>query len=506
MTRLTLILPILAVLFTMAACTQDSPTRIRYEMERLAFQTNKMAEQLGIQPELMTSDDSLKLKTAHEDIIAYYYQHKTDDDIAADSLTLRQMSRLALRSQFYIAKHYQAQKNYDSLITSLRQIGDEIPALPDDFVAAQMKIAITYKNLREFDSTLAIYQRILDNNFPPLDYQQQVNTNIMNIPLDRVKIAKSLKDDQRYDQYSFSALEYYGRLKSEFSENQELNRSAKIHLARLFSFSERWQDAIDQLYEIKDSTNQVDISAAVLIGNIFNGPINNLDSALEKYQYIIDRQPDSAIIGRILLDMGKIYCSKGDYVKGRRYLVDLKRKFQYNSRLMSQTQLVYAQSFHADRDWDRALLEFQWLLDNYPYTEPAFQAARYIPEYLMAEGDIELADIWYNRGIEFYQQAADNNQGQPIALAAYSYMADVYRHTDRAQEALESLEKIHSLAPKTLIAAKALYNAAGIAINTLGDSTLAQDYLDRLKKEYGTTDSTTINQDEKENINIESLQ
>ncbi|MFH1699163.1 MAG: hypothetical protein ABIE07_01135 [Candidatus Zixiibacteriota bacterium] len=506
MIRIILIFTIIAGLSIMAACTQDSPDRIRYEMEKMAFQTDKIAEQLSIQPELITSDDSLRLKSAHENIIAFYHHHKTNVSIAADTLTLQQMARIAVASQLHLARYYQARREADSLIAAFRHIGNDIPAMPDDIVAAQIQIARTYKDLKQYDSTLAIYDRVLENQFPPLDYRQRVNTNIMNIPLDKIKILKSLKDDQRYASFTNSALEYYGRLKTEFSSNQDLNRSAKVHTARLYALTEKWQDAINQLYDIKDTSGQIDIPSAILIGNIYNGPINNLDSALEMYQYIIDRQPDSSIIGQMLLNIGKVYCSKNDYFEGRKYFVDLKRKFPYSSRLMSQTQLVYAQSFQADNDWDRALLEFQWLFDNYPFTEPAFQAARFIPEYFMAEGDIELADIWYNKGIEFYQQAADNNQGQSVALAAYTYMADIYRSTDRTQEALEFLEKIHALAPGSLIGAKALYNAAGIAYKDLGDSVRAQNYLDRLNKEFGITDSTTINENENTNINIDALQ
>ncbi|MEE9442865.1 MAG: tetratricopeptide repeat protein [candidate division Zixibacteria bacterium] len=506
MTRLATILSIIASLFIIAACTQDSPARIRYEMEKIAFQAEKMTEQLSIQPELITVDDNLRLKTAHENIIAYYHRHKTDENIVADTITLRQMARIALGSQLHLARYYQTGRQVDSLIAAFRRIGNEIPALPDDIVSAQLNLAIAYKGFRQYDSTLAIYDRVLENYFPPLDYKQRVNINIMNIPLDMIKISKSLKDDRRFASFTNSALEYYGRLKSEFSSNQELNRSARIHTARVFALAEKWRDAIDQLYDIKDTTGQLDINSAILIGNIFNGPLNKLDSALEMYHSIIDRKSDSAIIGQMLLDIGKIYCSKGDYVEGRKHFADLKRKFPYSPRLMSQTQLVYAQSFQADNDWDRALLEFQWLLDNYPYTEPAFQAARFIPEYFMADGDIELADIWYKKALEFYRQAAENKQGQPTELAAYTYMADIYRYTNRIPDAFETLERIHTLAPKSLIGAKALYNAAAIAYKDLGDSVRAQNYLDRLNKEFGTTDSTIINQDEKTNINIESLQ
>jgi hypothetical protein len=55
------------------------------------------------------------------------------------------------------------------------------------------------------------------------------------------------------------------------------------------------------------------------------------------------------------------------------------------------------------------------------------------------------------------------------------------------------------------LGAKALYNAASLAYQDMGDSLLAQDYLDRLIEAFGTTDSSQIHEEEID-LDIESIE
>ena len=145
-------------------------------------------------------------------------------------------------------------------------------------------------------------------------------------------------------------------------------------------------------------------------------------------------------------------------------------------------------------------------MENHPYSEEAFRAALYIPEHFKSDNDQKLADIWFDRAIDFYNQAIQNQQGRPVAVAAYTFLSDTYRRLERWEEAMQSLDKIYSLTAGTRMGAQALFNAARVAYVEMEDSARAQGYLDILKQEYGTTDSADINQPDTTEINLDNIQ
>jgi tetratricopeptide (TPR) repeat protein len=267
-----------------------------------------------------------------------------------------------------------------------------------------------------------------------------------------------------------------------------------------------WDQAIGELEQILDTTGQIAVPALAIMANIYNGPVDNTTRAIEIYRMILDRKPDSTIIGSTLLRLGAALCREKDYTEGRSVLADVRDKFARLPRMAAQAQFYYAQAYEAEDDWERALSEYQWLMENFAYTEEAFQAARHIPEKFEENGNDRLAEIWYNRAEEFYLRAARAKQGQGIEVLAYSFLAELYRITEQWEKAIEALEKIHSLVPGTQVAAKSLYNAATTAYRNMGDSIKAQGYLDQLMAEFGTADSSRIYQENETQFDMESIE
>jgi tetratricopeptide (TPR) repeat protein len=207
-----------------------------------------------------------------------------------------------------------------------------------------------------------------------------------------------------------------------------------------------------------------------------------------------------------MLRLGAALCSREQYDEGRRVLADLKRKFERYPNLAAPAQYFFARSFDAQDRWDRALSEFQWLLENHPYTEESFKAALYIPRHFAREGDEKLTGIWYERSEQFFRDAARVKQGERVELVAYTYLADLYRLQEKWNRTLEIFEKIHSLAPKSRLGAEAMYHAAAVSYQVLQDSARAEDYLDRIRRQFGTTDSSLVLEEEQTDIDFESIE
>jgi tetratricopeptide (TPR) repeat protein len=492
-------------LLSLTRCSNDSAEKIRYDMEKLAYAAGRAAERINVQRDLTTAQDSLKLKSACQAVLDYYIENRNRSEVAGNKTILSEMEKMAISASVQLAKYYIAHRELDSVIAAYRRIGADIPADKNDLAGANLALALTYRSAYLFDSTLALYDAIIADYYPPADSLDRINTDVISLPIDKIDIARAMGDSDRVKIFARQALDYYSRLKTEYP-NSLLFRTAAIYAARIHAMNKDWDKAVDQLKQIKDSTGQVEVRAAFLIANIYNDSKKEVDKAIEMYQEIIGREPDSSVIGGTMLRLGAALCSQKNYEEGRKTLAELKKKFARYPQLTARAQLFYARAFESQGRWERALSEYQWLMENHPYTEDAFQAALHIPDHFAAENDDKLAEIWYDRAVEFYLNAAQKRQNQPIAVAANMFLADVHGRTGRWKEAVDSYDKIYSMVPKTRTGAMALFNAARVAFNQLEDSTLAQTYLDRLRAEFGTSDSTSIHRDDLPEIDLKSLE
>jgi tetratricopeptide (TPR) repeat protein len=505
MSRTIIAIAAVFLLVVFGGCSRNSGEKIRYDMEKLYFAAGKSAERINIQPDLATTADSAALKAAYQEILRFYFDHRNDPKVSGNDSVRTAMERMAVTTEAQLARFYAAQRQADSVIAAYRKIGRDIPAGREDLGGATLALALTYRALNDLDSTLTIYDRLLAGYFPPWDSLERVNTDVIAVPIDKIKIGQALKDSAMTARFVREALEYYGRLKSTYPGSITA-RTASIYIGRTHAMVQQWDQAIAELQNVTDSTGQLAVQAEVLIAGIYEGPKNDPRRAIDLYRRILDRKPDSATVGRAMLRLGRALCEVKEYEDGRQVLADAKKKFERYPNLVAPAQLQYAQAFEQQGRWDRAVSEYQWLMENYPYSEEAFRVALHVPEHFASIKDQKMADIWFNRAIEFYQSAAQNRQGQPISIAAYSFLADTYRRLGRWREALDALDKIYALAPKSPLAARALYNSARVAYQELKDSTLAQSYLDRLNSTFGTTDSASIHQRENPEFNLESIE
>ncbi len=499
-------IPAILLITVSLGCSQDSDRKIRYDMEKLNFRAGKISERINIQPQLATPADTAALMSAHQDIIDFYTANRDNPAVAENDSIRNEMTRMALQAQLQIARLHLAARKSDLAIEAYKRIGDEIPVPPQDDIQVKLELALTYRSQEMYDSTIAIYDRLLETYYPPLKSNGKVNSDVAAIPIDRLRIVRAVKETGDVDRAVQNAVEYYARLRTDFPDNEELTRASFINASRIYTMTEQWGKALDQLQQIKDSTGATDVSAMFMMASIHGGPRRDAQKAIQIYREIIDRDADSSLIGNSMLRLGAALCALERYDEGRRVLADLKKKFERFPILAAPAQYYYAQSFDAQDRWDRSLSEFQWLMENHPYSEEAFKAAIYIPRHFQREGDDKLANIWFDRSERFFEDAARVKQGERVEMVAYTHLADLYRLQERWQKALETLEKIHALAPKSRLGAEAMYFAAAVSYNNLNDSVRAAGYLDRIRQQFGTTDSTLVLEEEETDINPESME
>ncbi len=502
----TYLIPILVCLvISMIGCGQDSAEKIRYDMEKLIYQAGKSSEKINIQPELSTASDSLAMMASYRAVLDYYYENRDNASLANQDEIQEAINTMAFAAQKSLAIMYAKQQQFDSVFAAYKRLNNEIPTTRDQRTAASLELAIFYRSFGFLDSTVAIYDRILIDFYPPVDTGQRLNIDVTSIPIDKLKLANAMRNTDLLNKFAGQAIEYYDRLKAQFPDNYFISRTSLVNKGRVYSMTKKWDEAIATLELIKDTTGQIEIPSSMLIANIYYSAKKQPDKSIEIYRAVIARQPDSSIIGEALLRLGGALCFTKKYQEGRVVLAELRAKFPNRSDLCSHSQMYTAKAFEAEGNWKRALSEMEWLMEKYPYSNEAFRVAREIPVHYLDQKDQKMADIWLGKANDFYQKAINARPEVSIQVAALVAMAELQRLVRNFEESLALLDRVIQIAPKSQIGAKALYNAAAMSFVDMGDSVLAQTYLDRLNREYGSVDSTQIEADETD-INFESLQ
>lgn len=505
MKRALLISIFAGLIFSLGGCSQDSAEKIRYDMEKLIYQANKTAEKVNIQPELSFAADSLAMMAGYQKVLDYYYDKRNHPSLTDQDEIVNGINSMAYVAQKALAIIYAKQRKFDSVFTAYDRLINDINTSKDQHTAASLELAIIYRSMGVLDSTVAIYDRILVDFYPPIDSGQRLNLDVASIPIDKLKLANAMKDADRLSEYAQLAIEYYDGLLDQFSDNFFITRTALVNKGRIYAMTERWDESIATLKQIEDTTGQLEIPSAMLIANIYYSAKKQPDEAIKMYRSIIAREPDSTIIGEAMLRLGGALCFSKKYQEGREVLSKLREKFPYRTDYCARSQMYTAKAFEAEGNWKRALSEMEWLMEKYPYTEESFRTAREIPLHYLAEKDEKMAGIWFEKANDFYQNAINSRSEVSIQVAALLAMAELKRELGEFEEAMSLLNRVVQIAPKSNIAARALYNSAALAYVNLGDSTLAQTYLDQLNRDYGTVDSAQIEAEES-GINFESLQ
>jgi tetratricopeptide (TPR) repeat protein len=404
---------------------------------------------------------------------------------------------MALSAQLELAALYRLQGKFDSAMVGLKRVGTEIPASDQDKMKTLFLRGRTFLEMNQPDSAFEVFDKLLVEYYPPTDSLDRLDNDVFEVPIGRIRLALQLGDTTLAQHYYQQALDYYARLIDDFPDSP-VARAAKGFRGRTFGTMGEWERAIEQMSTIRDTTGVIETPALVLIGNFYYQPLNNPKKAVEIYREVLAREPDSAIVARVKLNLGKALLDLGNYEEARKELADYKKQFTRNPQLAAEAQLSYALTFELQGDWDRAMTELQWLMDTYPMTEQALRAALYIPEHFQDEGSQDIAATWYENATDFYQNVTQGYPGTRAAVLAQMFLADAYGRLEKWDEALAILDRISATAPGTEYGAQALYTAGQIAFQKLNDTLRADEYLKKLKDEYGTVDTADLYNSETE--------
>ncbi len=473
---------VLFIAILLSACGKDGSRQIVFNAEKLFNQAEREYNKATIKPELVTPERLAPVMDKYRQVLRYCYAEF--DSIGYDKYPedRRNLESIAYVSADKLARLYTGQGKYDSSIAVLQQLLAMTSLTGKSLMNAKADLAGSLQMSGDWMGALGIYRSLIDTFYPPVDNNGDIIYRILNLPIRLIKTSELLNFPEETKKEIGSAERYYIRLINEWP-NSELANASRSNLAALYADMERWDDAIETLSSITDSTGAVDLWAAVRMAEVYAQGKMQPRRAAELYTSLISREADSTRQAGLYSRLGKTYYDMGDYKKCRETMTFIKDNFRSYYAQDPSPQKYIAMSFAGDKDWDRAENEYQWLITNFPQTEEAFTAFLDIIDHYDKDKNSRLRDNWLNRADEFYNEMATRHAGSSLEASALSFKAEVAKRRGDWPQAAKLLELLYRKFPGTDSGRMALTKAAAVYREKLDNVAHADSLLNLLRPE-----------------------
>ncbi len=426
---------IIVVLFV-SCTTNHSKIRNIYLAEKMFFKAEKAQRNILINPDIVSPEEYQKVEKEYRAVIDRYSTKSKD---------LREIKGIIQRSWLALGDLKLLQKKYNEAITIYKEIIAKSLFDKDLCAIAQFSIARTFEGSERIDEAIGAFQQLVQDYPPVLSDTLLPNLNILNTPIYIARLY--IQGGQTY-----SANEQYEKARRYYEEvirrwpNSQIAMAAQTQTSMSYGDQNRWDESVSVLQEIVRSypDNPELVNILYTLGTIYQRQLKEPYRAYDIYQQIIRKYPQTKELGTVYLALGGIDFSQEKYQDARedfRYVLD---HYRNDNNSCIQAQLAIAKSYELENNWNKALNEYQWLMENYPQTLQSMEIPLYIADYYNNKQDNNLAKSSYENAIQKYRDITNTYPNTRLATIAYDYMATCFLRLEKWGEAGEILQSMLS--------------------------------------------------------------
>ncbi len=456
------------IIVILTGCAVDSSRQIIFKAEKSLHQAERLFNIASIKPDLADRYIWLNIKTAYLSTIAYCWTHLDSLPVEQYPAQRNDLESVAFMATSRLASIYYAESNFDSSVIVLSQLLELTKLSDRALLSSQSNLARAYQATGDWLSGIDIYKSIIGTFYPPVDAQNNILKEVLSLPIELLKIDLRLQNISNSFEKTEATRNYYQRLIAEWP-NTELEREARRLLAGIMIDFSKWDEAIETISVIKDSSGLTDIPESMRIAEILSNGKNDESAAIVIYKELLDRVDDSALMADILIKIATAQYNNKAFTDCLETLKSLKKDYLESYMSTPMPQLYLARSYEKLDKWERAENEYKWLITNFPNSEYAFETFLTISRHYENSKNARLADSWYDKADEFYFKLQSQQRGNAIEASAISYRAEVARRRGSWDSAALRLEELFRRFPNKDVGRRGLTNAIDIYRNRLNN-------------------------------------
>jgi len=390
---------------------------------------------------------------------------------------------------FTVGKH-------DTCITILSRLVDRGDLSGLDLSSTMINLGKSYQAAGHFDSAVAVFDQALEISYPPRDESGDIYPALFNLPVHMYEVA-SLTGDTRDSTHRLQrAISYYNRLTDEFPTT-DLAMAAHTVLAQIYKEIGHYNEAATELNSIADSLGERPIAVKIDIADVYTVGLRKFDSALELYDEVLSELsgPDTTLAPYIMYRKGLVRMEQHQYPEARKVLLNIRQDFPSYFVTFPRAQYAIARSFEEEGNWNRAIMEFNYLVEHYRGSEIAMSTFLHIADKLKGQGRMADFDRWRQNGLQYYDELAVEGEGTIVEASAMSHKASMLERIDDWTGSADLLMTLYNKYPNSDPGREALLRAVTLNASQLGRRLVADSLLNILRSSLAEPQGMTENQD-----------
>jgi len=484
LTRRNLIFPSMAVFFMiMAGCGSKTDTAVRFEMERLLSQADRLQDELKIKGPTLSDSDFDKLISEYRKVVDKAPAIRSQSDIAGASEDKRQAWAVGSLATTRIGTLYFNRKMYEKAFASFNTVANNPATTAIQKNAVLSYMALATERLGHFHEAAALYDS-LGTGYLPIIAPENPNLDALNAPIKSAEMWMKAGDNQRYAEKIREAETYYRVLIDKY-KGTLMEAAAVGKLSGIYLQQTRFADAIEILRTIRDdSTGFVSPTILLTVADIYMNRLRDFRSAEKCYRDFLEYYPRNDNIALAQLGLGLSLFEQTKFADARKAVYGIEKAPNARAGTVAQASFLVGLCFEKEDKWELAKVQFDLVQSSFIGTDHAFEAALHVPGYYRSRGKTDLAQKAFDSAIRYIQKNADENTDNPTAASrALGYLVRAYTENgdyDKAAQQLSSLHERFSQFPEGRLAPLRL---GEIYENVVFDTSKAIDWLRIFVKE-----------------------
>lgn len=430
-------------LAVVVSCARDEGFGDRYRAEQMYYRASKLYRTLQIDPGAFDPERSRQVREAFRRIIDEFpvstmrQEAGYDAGVRSELLTITGMSRLNMADLFL------REGQIDSAIATYQKAIAEYPDQPTIGSRAQYSLAMVYQSADRWPEAVDVFETLLQNYPPFRETPQQPDENLLNIPGYVAATYLSRGDSARAGTYFQKAREYLSDVTARWPGTPTA-QMAQNQIVNTYIRQQRWSSAVAALERLADMLPAGDDppDALFVMATLYSDRLGQIDRAMTIYEDMIRRYPDSKKLSQALLALGQLHFQRGDLTTARQFFGRVIKDYPRDPGAGAAAQYALALSYEFEGDWNKALNEFRWIVDNYPGTREAFAVPNHILEHYLQYDEQQLARTAYQQALRVYGDIVAENPDAPGALQGRWHIAQSHILMSSWEEAAEALERL----------------------------------------------------------------
>lgn len=196
-------------------------------------------------------------------------------------------------------------------------------------------------------------------------------------------------------------------------------------------------------------------------------PPQEFNRIVKAHEFVYETYPGTWSAKRARTSLGALYLAKKEYDKSRDTYKEVIKLYPGDNNIVIEAKFAIGKSYEEEGLWDKALLEYNKLMEEYPHTEMGFNLPMYIAKYYDKQGDTVRRNRAYDAAIARYGKISAENPDTVIGYQAENFTVMCCLEKADWERAAASLERLIMDYPRARNLALSIRMLADLSVNRL---------------------------------------